>query len=151
MRGFLRISGASALAFHACAILVAADGHPLSTARIAGIFGVSRDHLSKVLQRLARSGMVSAIRGPAGGFVLVVDPSKISLREILESIEGPVKPMGCLLRKSACDRCCMLGSCLTKIDEQVADTLSKEMLSDVSDKLMKALKKSGVTAKSLQE
>ncbi len=61
-----------------------------SAKEIAGRYNISTEIMAKILQRLARKGMVSSCQGAHGGYVLAKDANKISLSEIIESIEGPV-------------------------------------------------------------
>ena len=45
--------------------------------------------LEQIFQRLRRADLVIGKRGPGGGYVLTRPPEKISLREVVEAIEGP--------------------------------------------------------------
>ncbi len=46
--------------------------------------------LEQIFQRLRRAGLVTGKRGPGGGYVLTRRPEEISLREVVEAIEGPL-------------------------------------------------------------
>jgi len=46
--------------------------------------------LSKIFQRLVRSGLVRSRRGFRGGFLLARPASQITLREVVESLQGPI-------------------------------------------------------------
>jgi len=46
-------------------------------------------YLEQIFQRLRRARLVSGKRGPGGGYVLARPPEEISLRDILEALEGP--------------------------------------------------------------
>ena len=70
MANVLRISEAATLALHTLALLASRPGVILSTHKIAKRLEASEAHLAKVLQRLARMGLVRSIRGARGGFVL---------------------------------------------------------------------------------
>jgi Rrf2 family protein len=45
--------------------------------------------LEQIFQRLRKADLVAGRRGPGGGYVLTRSPEKISLREVIEAIEGP--------------------------------------------------------------
>jgi len=47
-------------------------------------------YLQKVVQRLVQAGLVRTMRGPHGGVRLSRPPSTISLRDVVEALEGPV-------------------------------------------------------------
>ena len=65
---------------------------------------VSESFLSKVLQRLVHTGMVTSHRGTGGGFCLKELPEKITLLDVIESIEGPLELNVCLGSGQGCDR-----------------------------------------------
>lgn len=55
---------------------------------MAEAIGQHPDYLIKILQRLTRDGILSSIRGPAGGFRLARPAGDISLLQIVEAIDG---------------------------------------------------------------
>ena len=99
-------------------ILAENRGELVSTAAMTQIMGSSRNHLQKVLQRLAHAGLVEATRGPSGGFKLAVDPSAISLMDIYVSIEGPIRLQGCMLGNPTCTRTkCVTGNLANEVND----------------------------------
>jgi hypothetical protein len=69
MDTILRISDAANLAIHAMAHIARSKGNVNhSVGEIAGEQGVSVAHLSKVMQRLVKVGLLTSRRGPGGGF-----------------------------------------------------------------------------------
>lgn len=60
--------------------------------------------LAKIFQSLSKAGIVRSHRGVRGGFTLSRDPRDITVKEILETIQGPYFLMRCLKDKSACLR-----------------------------------------------
>lgn len=103
MAGLLRISDAATLGIHALALLASAE-EPVQVSRLAGAMIASEAHLSKVLQRLAKQGMVSSVRGPRGGFVLRSDPAEVSLLDAFVAVDGPLGDDDCLLIRPACGK-----------------------------------------------
>ncbi len=60
----IAISDAATLAIHALAYLAnQQDSKPISTGKVAEAFGFSEAHLSKVFQRLNKSGFLKSVRG----------------------------------------------------------------------------------------
>ena len=55
----------------------------------------------KMLQPLVRSGYLKSNRGPGGGFLFAVPPEQISLKNVVEGIEGKSRKKYCLLGGSA--------------------------------------------------
>ncbi len=60
--------------------------------------------LAKIFQNFAKQGIVNSYRGTGGGFTLARPASEITLREIVEAVEGPIMPNRCLIGRGACDR-----------------------------------------------
>lgn len=60
--------------------------------------------LTKILQPLIKAGIVSSQRGVGGGFLLARDPGEITLLDILQAEEGPLKLNHCLVENGRCFR-----------------------------------------------
>ncbi|GAA3573487.1 RrF2 family transcriptional regulator [Mycolicibacterium helvum] len=67
-----------------------------SVGEIAIAHRVSRNHLDKVVQRLAAAGIVESTRGRAGGVRLVRDPSTITVGEVMRTMESDFAVVECL-------------------------------------------------------
>lgn len=129
----LRISYAASIAFHAAVLLARFQKPSLAVANIAGILQVSETHLSKVLQRLAKAGIVSSVRGPKGGFRLRVAPEETNLMAVYEAIEGPLPNNECLLGTPVCKSDdCVLGNLHEIINKQVEDYLTNTHLAELT-------------------
>jgi len=70
---------------------------------IAAAAEVPQTFLAKIFQSFAKLGLVTSSRGTGGGFVLARPASSITLREVVEAVEGPIVPNRCLLGRP-CDR-----------------------------------------------
>jgi len=84
----------SAKAEYAClAVLELALRHersePVRLVEIAGPNGIPERFLVQILLQLKGAGFVSSVRGAAGGYHLAVEPSEISVGEIVQIVEGP--------------------------------------------------------------
>ena len=51
--------------------------------------GIPTRYLEQIFQRLRRADLVIGKRGPGGGYTLARPPAKITLREVVEAVEGP--------------------------------------------------------------
>jgi len=83
------------LGLHAIGQLAADPSRCFTTQQIAEEIGTTEPHLSKVLQRLNKSGFIKSIRGPGGGYKLNCDPKEVQLYPIFELLGGPFKSGGC--------------------------------------------------------
>jgi Rrf2 family protein len=139
MSSLLRISEAASLGLHVMALLSQDPQTPVSTRQASSAIGVSDAHLSKVLQRLAKVGLVKSVRGPKGGFVLGKPSDSITLLDVYESIEGPLEPNDCLFGTPVCSTGdCILGDLLATVNELVLEQLGGTRLSDLGHVYAKA-------------
>ena len=69
---------------------------PVSARTLAQRLGVPGELFSKVLQRLQRAGLVTAVRGARGGYRLQRPLSEISVREVIEASHGPLAVVDCV-------------------------------------------------------
>lgn len=131
MTNLLRISDAATIGLHTVAYL--ARMSKVSTNReIAATLCVSGAHLSKVLQRLEKAGIVQSVRGPKGGFRLSPAGADATLLELFEAIEGRLTPTTCLLGNVVCTGGCMLGDLLSQVNSLVMGKLSGAKVSDLA-------------------
>ncbi len=65
-------------------------GEPVHVRRIGERQRIPHRFLEQIFQRLRKAGLVTGKRGPGGGFVLTRPPSQISLREVVEAVDGPI-------------------------------------------------------------
>lgn len=65
---------------------------PLSASSIASRQGLSVAYLEQLLHRLKKRGLVHSIRGPKGGYLLAKDPERITVSQIVDSLEGLPSP-----------------------------------------------------------
>ena len=65
---------------------------------------VSKAYLAKIIQLLSRAGLVQTQQVPRGGVRLRRDPAAITLREMVEAVEGPIFLNRCLIRPGECVR-----------------------------------------------
>ena len=59
-------------------------------ARICEEEGIPKSFAVKIFQLLTRAGILDAVRGPGGGYSLRRPPEEITMREVVEGIEGPI-------------------------------------------------------------
>lgn len=75
---------------------------PLS--EISEIQEVPEKFLAKIFQSLSKSGLIRSHRGVKGGFTLGRPADQITVREIVENIQGPYYIAKCLGSDDVCDR-----------------------------------------------
>jgi Rrf2 family protein len=100
---------------------------PIMIETISAEMCIPRSFLAKILQRLARAELVRSFRGVKGGFQLSRPPAKISLRHVVEAIEGPIAMNRCTLDPKRCDfsSTCTVHPVWQSLQELVVDYLEK--------------------------
>jgi Rrf2 family iron-sulfur cluster assembly transcriptional regulator len=115
------------------------DNEPVATKQIACSQRIPYQLACKLLQRLHNAGIVKSTMGPAGGFTLSRAPSKITIRQVVEAVQGPVRLSRCLVSKSFCglSRCCPINPELGRLQIKIntfLDSLSLKQLSSAQNK-----------------
>lgn len=131
MQSVLKISEAASIALHAMTYIAFHSDEPVSTKEIAKSFGVSANHLSKVLQRLVKADLLRSIKGPLGGFELTKKCEDITFLEIYEAIDGKINTGCCLFGRNVCNsEDCIMSDFLNKTNKSVKDFFGNRRLSD---------------------
>ncbi len=78
----------------------------------------------KILRELVREGLVCSFKGAKGGYTLAKPPQKITLRQVIELVEGPYMLSRCQKEEYSCGRVhCRLHKIYEKISEDVRQEL----------------------------
>lgn len=83
-------------------LALAASGERQKAREIAAEMHLPEKFLPQVLGMLIRAGIVRSVAGPGGGYELARDPADISLLEVIEATEGPMRSRKCVLRGGPC-------------------------------------------------
>ena len=83
---------------------------PVKASDIGAAMEIPTGFLQQVLQELQRARLVTSRSGPAGGYGLARSLESITIREIVEALEGPIQLQECALRGGPChwDQVCAL-------------------------------------------
>jgi Rrf2 family protein len=68
----------------------------VSAKRIAEEFSIPPELMAKILQRLAKQGLIESQNGPKGGYTLSRRPAEIRVGEVIRALEGPINIVSCL-------------------------------------------------------
>lgn len=116
-----------------CVLNEVESGKCLSLRQFSQDRGISFLFLQRIARKLRQSGIISSTQGACGGYMLNRDLKKISLKELIEIIDGPYAVVDCL--KSGC-QCAKLKVCQThkmfkKINSCLADYLDNVKIADL--------------------
>ena len=108
-------------------------GKIISLAEVAKEEKLPEKFLAKIFQNLARSGLVTSHRGARGGFSLARPADQITVKELMESIQGPIHFTKCLNGLGNCDRIevCKLRKLWEKSQEYSMKLLTQHTLADL--------------------
>jgi Rrf2 family protein len=104
------------------ALAVNKQTKPVFLKDIANSEEISEKYLSQIIIPLKGKGLVTTFRGAHGGYLLSKPASEITLREIIEPLEGDLSLVDCISNPAVCDRA---NACATR---EVWDEMSSLLL-----------------------
>ena len=109
-------------------------GKVILVSEVAEATGVPQTFLAKIFQSFAKLGLVNSFRGTGGGFLLGRAPAKITLRQVVEAVEGPIIPNRCLTGEDFCEREaeCTVHPVWRKVQSEIAAILDAVTLEDLA-------------------
>ncbi len=120
----MQFTRASDYAARVLSYLVNANGSVSQARSIAVATAIPETFLAKILGQLSRAGLVRAYRGARGGFSLAADPDSLTLLDVVEAVEGP-------LRLNLCDTpapCAYAANCPIERAWRQAETSLRDSL-----------------------
>ena len=103
-----------------------ADGSSSSARDIAERYDIPVELMAKVLQRLARRGLLASHQGTRGGYHLARPATAISVADVIDAIDGPVTVTACSTADDRCDQYskCSVRDPLWRIKDRIVAALS---------------------------
>lgn len=107
----------------------------LNVNQVAKATGLPAPTVGKILHRLSEKGLVNAVRGRFGGYKLNRIPSDVTLRELLETFEGPLTLTDCLDQGDS-GRCELVSHCAlarrwSLVSNAISDVLKEITVADL--------------------
>ncbi len=101
---------------------------------VAGAYQISKAHLMKIVNALARGGYLHAVRGRSGGLRLAKLPENISLGEVVRATEPDFAIVECFAENSPCviTGCCKLSGVLDQALNGFMAVLDAHTLADIA-------------------
>ena len=124
---------------YAIIILTELASHPsdslITSKEIARNREISVNLVVQLLSIMKEANWTSGIRGPSGGIKLITDPSKISLRKVIETIDGPIGITRCLFSNTPCQNKtqCSLRGVWAKAQNNMLSVLDEVSIKDLAE------------------
>jgi FeS assembly SUF system regulator len=112
----------------------AAEGS-YSATDLAEMYGIPQEALAKILQKLARAGLLTSQQGMHGGYMLARDAQQISALEVIRAIDGPLFLTSCSSDKRGdCEQTdrCTVREPLRRVGESIQEVLGRLSIYDMS-------------------
>lgn len=98
------VSARTQYAIRAMSCLATRPERSATSADIAQSENIPAKYLEGILSRLKASGLIESERGKNGGYRMAKDPADITMLEIVEAIDGRIKPVTCVDGIGACSQ-----------------------------------------------
>lgn len=130
----MRLTSFTDFGLRALMRMASAPDRAFTTAEIADEFSISRNHLNKVIQRLAKHGLVTTRRGAGGGAMLARPASEIGLGDVVRILEQDQALVECFTADGACcvTPVCRLRGKLYAAEAAFLAELDRSTLADVA-------------------
>lgn len=130
----LELSRRGDYAVRAMLALARLQSGQMTGAKLAATTGIPHAFVPQVMGALVRAGLVATRRGRLGGYRLPLAPDQVSLRTIVEAVEGDSRRQTCVLRGGDCGDCgtCDVHDAFFQAQEALFDSLAGVSLADVT-------------------
>ena len=110
------------------------DAGSASAREIAEQYDIPVELMAKVLQSLARRGLVTSLQGTRGGYRLARPTAQITVAEIIQAIDGPLTVTACSTEAENCDQYakCNVRDPLWRIRERIISALTTCTLQEIA-------------------
>jgi Rrf2 family protein len=105
----------------------------LSAKDIAEAYHIPPQLLAKILQRLAKVGLVRSSAGMNGGYTLAKEASRITAFEVIWAVDGPQFLTACTTGKRSCDLTdsCTIKEPMLRVNDAIAELLKNIRIGDL--------------------
>lgn len=130
----MKLTGFTDYSLRVLIYLAAEPRRRATIGEIASSFGVSENHLTKVVHFLGKHGWLATVRGKGGGLALAHAASEIPIGRVVRDTEGAAQPAECFEPNGgqcAIARCCRLRGVLGEAVEAFYAALDRYTLADL--------------------
>lgn len=112
---------------------VCGNGGPVSLSGVVTRQKLSLNYMEQVFGILRKAGIVNSVKGPCGGYLLAKQPAEITIKEVLDALEGSFSIIDGErdIRKNDAIQAAIESLVWSQIDKQVNDFLDKRTIADL--------------------
>ena len=123
-------------AVHALVFMADRPPGPVFVGDVAKATKAPESYLRKVFQLLSRAGLVASHRGVKGGFSLAQDARQITLRDVVESIDGSLPTWCCVKERKRCSETpCPVSAAFEEARRKMAESLAQTSIGDLASRV----------------
>jgi Rrf2 family protein len=117
-------------------------GETVPAEKISQALKIPREFVSKILQSLRESGLISSSKGKSGGFSLAKDPARIKLIDVVSAIDGLEMFDSCVLGFTECSPThpCPVHNTWGALRTQTYDMLTSETIDKLKEKTLSKIR-----------
>jgi Rrf2 family protein len=111
------------------------DGKPTSLSTIADRQSLPLNYLEQIMLILKKTDMIRSVRGAYGGYILNKEPSDITVKDILDVLEGPISITDCVMDTEDCNNSsyCTTRLIYKEMTDKLNEVTSNITLQDMLD------------------
>ncbi len=130
----MQLSQSTEYAIHSLFYLaVNNDRQTVLVSEVAQAQHISETYLAKIFQSLVKAGLIRSFRGAKGGYHLARPVDEITLKDIVQAVEGASPLFSCDHDRMGCDLAmdCLISSTMKKAEEKLYEILEGVTLADL--------------------
>ena len=108
-------------------------GKPVQISELSESESIPVKFLEQILLSLKKAGLLRSKRGAGGGYLIAKAPDQVSLKEILELVDGPFEPLGIDGPPGAGEEASGLSRCFGELRQLVNTHLENHSIQDILD------------------
>ena len=132
----IRISKLADYAVVILSIMAGSEDELMSAAKLSAASRVPEPTVSKILKMLSKCGIIESTRGIRGGYALSMDPSEVTVEDIIYAVDGPVLLTQCAGEEGEGIACSLGESCIMRgrwsgVNQAIRNALSSVSLRSI--------------------
>lgn len=109
---------------------------PISIRDISKREGISKNYIEQLFVRLRHAKLVKSVRGPKGGYLLISQPRRIKIGDVVRALEGPIAAIRCVQPQNSKDLCERISTCVLyilwkRLTDKINEVLDSTTLEDL--------------------